>query len=212
MLVQLKSTILVVIAALLLLPMSSALGADHLEAPALIGQGSVDINDLFLFRANNANNSVMVLTVNPFAGSGSGTTFNSDASYQFQFDNNGDSVPDITYSTTFSPVAGGRQNYIVNRTDSGGTTTIANGVTGTAWPTTNGGLVQAGNFDDPFLIISSADISAIVLELPNSDFFGESSNVGAQAVTTLFGVRQDRAGRPAISTVLLEQDLSLIHI
>ena len=203
MLAQLKSIKLIAIAALLLLPMSWAQGADHSEAPALQGRGSIDINDLFLFRANDADKSVMILTVNPFAGSISGITFNSNASYQFQFDNDGDAVPDITYSTTFSEVAGGRQTYTVERTDSGGTTAIAAGITGTASPTTNGGRVHVGNFDDPFLQNSTADVSAIILELPNSDFFGGSSSVGAQAITTLSGVRQDRAARPAIGTLLL---------
>jgi hypothetical protein len=223
MLVQLKSTKLIAIAALLLFPMSSAMGADHLEAPALQGQGSVDINDLFLFQApGDSSKSVMILTVNPFAGSVSGTTFNSDASYQFQFDNNGDNVSDVTYSTTFSPVAAGSQAYSVNRTDSGGTTTIATGVTGAASTTSNNGLVQAGNFDDPFFFdlngfnngfnftgddaFAGADVSAIVLELPSADFLAGSSNVGAQAITTIFGERQDRMGRPAIATALLASD------
>ena len=205
MLAQLTRIKLIAIGALLLLPVSLAQAADHMESPSLIG--SVDINDLFLFRATDANKSVMILTVNPFAGSDSGTTFNSDASYQFKFDNNGDSVTDITYSTTFAPqAADGRQSYSVNRTDSGGTTTIANGVTGTASATNNGGLVQAGNFDDPFISNSPADVSAIVLELPNADFFGGSSSVGAHAITTLLGVPQDRMAIPGIATALIAID------
>jgi len=203
MFVRLKSIKWFAFVALLLLPTSSAQGADHVESPALQGMGDVDINDLFLFRATDPDKSVMILTVNPFAGSISGDSFNTDASYEFQFDNDGDSVPDITYSTTFSPVAGGRQTYSVDRTDSAGTTNIANGITGTPTPTNNGGVVQAGLFDDPFLFRSPADVSAIVLELPNTDFFGVTSSVGAQAVTTLNGVRQDRAARPAIATILL---------
>jgi hypothetical protein len=164
----------------------------------------------------------MILTVNPFAGSLSGTTFNSNASYQFQFDNTGDSVADVTYSTTFSTAVGGAQSYTVNRTDSLGSSTIATGVTGVSSATTNGGLVQAGNFDDPFFFdlngfsngfnftgddaFAGADVSAIVLELPSSDFINGSTNVGAQAVTELSGVRADRMGRPAIATALLASD------
>ena len=208
--------------AAMLLPLAPAFAADHLEAPALQGQGSVDINDLFLFQAPDTSRSVMILTVNPFAGSVSGTTFNPDASYQFQFDNDGDSVSDVTYSTTFSNLAGGNQSYSVDRIDSAGTTTIGTGVTGAASATTNGGLVQAGTFDDPFFFdlngfndgfnftgddaFAGANVSAIVLELPSADFLGASSDVGAQAVTTLFGMRADRMGRPAIATALLASD------
>ncbi len=191
---------------ILLLPVAAAEAADHLEAPALQGNGSVDITDLFLFPAAAENSSVMILAVNPFVASISGSTFNSDATYEFQFDNTGDAIPDITYSTTFAPVAGGRQSFSVARTDSAGTTTIATGVTGTAAVTNNGGLVQAGNFDDAFLHDTPADISAIILELPNSDFFGSSNSVGAQAVTTLFGVQQDRTGIPEVESRLLPPD------
>lgn len=203
---QLMSAKLIAIAVFLLLSPYSAKGADHLESPALQGQGSVDLNDLFLFQGDDPDNTVMILTVNPFAGSINGTTFNSDASYQFQFDNDGDSVPDISYNTTFSPDVDGRQTYSVERVAADGKTTIANGISGTACPTVNGGFVQAGIFDDPFLFPSLADVSAIVLEIPSVDLFGNSNEVGAQAVTTLFGVRQDRAGRPAIATVLLASD------
>jgi hypothetical protein len=212
----------VLMSAFMILPTNSSQAADHLEAPALQGQGSVDINDLFLFQAPDANNSVMILTVNPFAGSLSGTSFNTDASYQFQFDNDGDSVSDITYSTTFGALSGGVQSYTVNRTDSAGTSTIASGVTGVANATSNGGLVQAGTFDDPFFFdlngfndgfnftgddtFAGANVSGIVLELPSVDFLGGSTNVGAQAVTTIFGTRADRMGRPAIATALLASD------
>jgi len=206
-------------ATILLLPFNLAQAADHLEAPAVQMDGSTDINDLFLFQSpNNAANSVMILTVNPFAGSGnSGTTFNDNASYQFQFDNDGDAVADVTYSTTFSAAVGGVQTYSVQ---SGGTT-IATGSTGnTASAVIGGGQVQAGNFDDPFFFdfngfnnglaftgddtFAGANVSAIVLEVPSAGFIANSNNVGAQAVTELLtGARVDRIGRPAISTVLI---------
>jgi hypothetical protein len=222
MIKRLRLTKTIAIAAAMLLLPAWAYAADHLEAPALQGQGSVDIADLFLFQSPDANNSVMILTVNPFAGSVSGTTFNSAASYQFQFDNNGDSVADVTYSTTFSESTAGVQNYSVSRSDSTGSATIATGVTGVSSATTNGGLVQAGNFDDPFFFdlngfnngfnftgedaFAGADVSAIVLELPSTDFTDGSTNVGAQAVTELLGLRADRMGRPAIATALLASD------
>lgn len=207
---------IVAILTIFTLPVSSALAADHLEAPAVQMDGSTDLADLFLFQAPDASNSVMILTVNPFAGSGnSGTTFNENASYQFQFDNDGDNVADVTYSTTFSAPVAGVQTYQVQRQG----VTIANGTTGVATSTTNGGQVQAGNFDDPFFFdlngfnngfnftgndtFAGADVSAIVLEVPSADFINGSNNVGAQAVTEALGLRVDRMGRPAIATALL---------
>ncbi len=214
----------VVITSLALLPASATMGADHLEAPAVQADGSIDIADLFLFQnPNNANNSVMVLTVNPFAGSGnSGTTFNPNASYQFQFDNDGDAVADVTYATTFAAPVAGTQAYTVTRTSGGVSSVIATSTTDVAGSTVGtaaGGQVQAGLFDDPFFFdlngfsnglaftgddaFAGANVSAIVLDIPSSDFIGGSPNVGAQAVTELNGVRQDRIGRPAVATVLV---------
>ena len=49
----------------------SALAADHLDAPVLRapGQGGRDINDVYAFQSpTNPANSVLVMTVNPFAG------------------------------------------------------------------------------------------------------------------------------------------------
>ena len=204
-------------ATILLLPLNFAQAADHLEAPAVRMDGSTDINDLFLFQSpTNANNSVMILTVNPFAGSGnSGTTFNENASYQFQFDNTGDAVANVTYSTTFSPAVAGVQTYQVQREG----VTIASGTTGTTTNIATGGQVTAGNFDDPFFFdfngfndgfnftgdntFAGADVSAIVLEVPSADFIAGSNNVGAQAVTEAFGLQVDRIGRPAIATALI---------
>jgi len=83
---------------LLLFYWASALqAADHLDAPLLQipGAGDRDINDLYAFQSpTNADNTVFILTVNPFAGQLSGTTFGTEVDYQFQIDNNGD-APDL---------------------------------------------------------------------------------------------------------------------
>ena len=55
--------------------------ADHLDAPNLSGDD--DVNDLYAFQSpNNPDNTVLVLTTNPFAGQVSGTTFGADVTYQ----------------------------------------------------------------------------------------------------------------------------------
>ena len=146
-------------------------------------------------------------------------------SYEFQIDNDGDSVPDVTYSATFGPSAGGNQTVAFSR--NGGVASI--GTTGIAFPTTsnngelNGGNVLAGRFDDPFFFdlmgfqdgfaftgddaFAGADVSAIVFEVPSSEITSAGSTaVGIQAVTTVGGTQVDRIGRPAINTVLIPSD------
>ncbi|MCA9257844.1 MAG: DUF4331 family protein, partial [Planctomycetales bacterium] len=134
-------------------------GADHLDAPLLRleGAGSRDINDLYAFQSPaQPDRTVLVLTVNPFAGMtnpfgvASGRTFGTDVEYQFQIDNDGDAVADVTYATTFTAAVAGVQTLTTTRMAGGSTMSIATGATGVELPTSGGGMVQAGLFDDPF--------------------------------------------------------------
>ena len=80
---QLTSALAVAMAVTTALP---AMASDHLDAPSLQGNGQVDINDLYAFRSpTNANNTVLILTVNPGAGALSPTNFAENTSYQFQY-------------------------------------------------------------------------------------------------------------------------------
>ena len=190
--------------------------ADHLDAPLLqaSGAGERDINDLYAFQSpSNPNNTVLILTVNPFAGQVSGTEFGSTVDYQFQIDNDGDAQADITYSTTFSPSAGGVQTLTTTRN----ATSYATGSTETDITTGVGGTIRAGIFDDPFFFdlvgfqngfsftgndaFAGANVSAIVLEVPSSELGGP--NIGVWARTLEGGQQTDRMGRPAINTVLI---------
>ncbi len=201
-------------AAILVFPVSSALASDHLDAPLLENNGDVDVNDLYAFQSpTNANNTVLILTVNPFAGQTSGTTFNAAANYDFLIDNDGDALPDVTYNATFSVPTGGIQTLTVTRDGN----SYATGNTETDLTTTGGGTLRAGLFDDPFFFdlvgfgnglaftgadaFAGANVSAIVLEVPSSELGGP--NVGIWARTALSGNQVDRVGRPAINTVLL---------
>jgi len=196
--------------------------ADHLDSPSVGGSPSLDINDLYLFESpTNPNRSVFIMTVNPFLGMTPGGTFASDigSSFQFQIDNDGDAVADVTYETTFSPSAAGTQAYSVTRN----LAPIAAGTTGGGTSTFGTGQVQVGDFDDPFFFdltgfqntlagtgtftgedtFAGANISAIVFEVDTADFIGAGNNVGAQARTLFGAVQFDRIGRPAINTVLI---------
>ena len=197
--------------------------ADHLEAPGVMGEGAVDLNDLYVFQSpNNPDNAVLALTVNPFAGNVSGTEFRSgNTSYEFRIDNDGDNQTDVTYSATFGAAVGGSQSFSLQRT--------AGGITSISLPGQTGmnemfGNIQAraGLFDDPFFFdlngfnngfaftgddtFAGANVSGIVLELPASDFTAGSNNVGIYAATVVNGNQFDRVGRPAINTALVSDD------
>ena len=202
-----------------------AMASDHFDAPSLSGNGQQDINDLYAFRpSTTSSNSALILTVNPFAGSSSPTTFATDTAYRFEVDTNGDALSDITYETTFGAAAvNGSQGYTLTRNG----TAIATGVTGinqTVSTTSGAGTVVAGTFDDPFFFdlagfqntlngtgsftgedaFAGVNVSAIVLEIPSADF--GATDIGVWATTTQGGVQIDRAGRPAINTVLVSTD------
>ena len=211
-------------ALLLLLPTTQLRAADHLDAPILqqAGMGDRDINDLYAFQSPaNPNNTVLIMTVNPFAGvmNPAGTTspmtFGTDVEYQIEIDNDGDAVPDITYSTTFGLAAGGVQSLSVNKNGN----PFAAGSTGVNNIIATGGNVTAGLYDDPFFFdlvgfnnglaftgddtFAGANVSAIVLEVPSSELNGATSNIGVTARTVVGGNQVDRMGRPAINTVLI---------
>lgn len=197
---------------------ATLLAADHLDAPALDGNGHLDINDLYAFQSpDNADHTVLIMTVNPFAGVVSGTEFGqAEVEYEFMIDNNGDALTDITYGATFFANPAGGQNVILTRNDA----SLAFGPTGTTLPLTGGGMAHTGVFDDPFFFdlagfndglnftgedtLAGANVSAIVLEIPSTDLGGP--NIGIWARTLSEHHQVDRMGRPAINTVLVGSD------
>ena len=199
----------------LLLFSTAAYAADHLDAPLVEGNGQLDINDLYAFQSpTNADNTVLIMTVNPFAGVVSDTAFGTaEIEYEFLIDNNADAVADITYGATFFASPGGGQNVIVTKDE----TSLGFGPTGVELPLVGGGRAHAGVFDDPFFFdlagfndglnftgddtLAGANVSAIVLEVPSSTLGG--SNIGVWARTLSEHHQVDRKGRPAINTVLI---------
>ena len=187
--------------------------ADHLDAPGVAADGRTDINDLYAFQSPvDADNTVLIMTVNPFAGMVSGTSFRPGADYTFNIDQDGDAVADVTATVKFTAVTSNGQKFKL--TIDGPPS--ARGVVGQVSPVSGGGWITAGQFDDPFFFdlagfrnglnftgddsFAGANVSAIVLELPSSRVGG---NVGVWATTRVDGVQIDRMGRPAINTVLI---------
>ena len=198
-------------------PAAGAFASDHLDAPGVEGNGQADINDLFAFQSpENADNSVLVLTVNPGAGALSPTNFSTALDYDILVDNDGDGVPDVSFTTRFADTDGG-QSFTTTRTAGDTTTTVASGATGTS-VISGDAQVATGVFDDPFFFdldgfndgfnftgedfFAGLDVSAIVLEVPSADLGAENVGIYARTITD-DGVQIDRVGRPAINTVLI---------
>jgi hypothetical protein len=206
-------------------PVSLSIAADHLDAPALrtVDQGGRDINDVYAFQSPaNSANSVLIMTVNPFAGitnpfgTVSPRTFDPAVQYEFQIDNNGDALADVTYATMFTPAVGGIQTLTTTRNGAA----FGTGNTGVNIAIAGGRTLRAGLFEDPFFFdlvgfnnnftftsadtFAGADISAIVLEVPSADLqAGANTNIGVWARTVVGGNQVDRMGRPAINTALI---------
>ncbi|HEY8135165.1 MAG TPA: DUF4331 family protein [Candidatus Limnocylindrales bacterium] len=209
-------------------------GADHLDAPAVAAQGSVDITDIYTFSANNGNSTVFIVGVNPGAGAlpNSGETFGPGVDYKIKVDTNGDLKPDVTYRYRFgTPNGMGVQTLKLWRNGS----MLVNGWTDQNNLLPGGGRTTAGLFDDPFFFDLAAfqgavlmsgngrtfcdggttdfflglNISAIVLRVPNSSLGGNGTNIGVWATTEAVRggkrVQLDQMGRPAINTVFNNQ-------
>jgi hypothetical protein len=85
--------------------MSNHFSAANLKPPG--GDARLDLTDLFVFAApDNPGRTVLIMNSNPFM---MGDGFHPDAVYRFNADNDGDSLPDVTFSFTFSELEDGRQ-------------------------------------------------------------------------------------------------------
>ena len=203
----------VVIVGLLLT--KTLLGSDHLDAPGVKVDGSLDINDLYAFQSpTNPANVVFIITVNPFAGVLSGTALNPSGVYELNIDTNANGVADHAYRFYFSGARRGVQRFVVTQAKGNA---LASGQTGQVTALRGGGSVTVGLFEDPFFFdlngfnngfaftgqdfFAGANITAIVIELPRSTF--GTNNIGVWASTIIQGRQFDRKGRPAINTVLI---------
>jgi len=200
----------------------SAGAADHLDAPGVKADGRTDINDVYVFQSpTNADNTVLVMTVNPLAGVASGTSFHPKAKYRFNIDDNGDAVADTKVDVSFGKVKNdGRQAMKVKVKGPNGTA-VTNGLVGAdlTFPQ-GGGRAMAGLFDDPFFFdlegfrngfqftgtnfFAGLNVTAIVVEVPSS-MLGDGG-IGVWATTSIKGAVIDQMGRPAINTALIAAD------
>ncbi|MCI0344762.1 MAG: DUF4331 domain-containing protein [Chloroflexi bacterium] len=200
--------------------------ADHLEAPLAKANHDLDITDIYAFDGANSKNTVLVLNVNPFAGTTSGTEFSEAGQYRLNIDKTGDFVADDVYAVTFgSDAPDGKQSLTLWKNGN----EVLSGKTGNA-NAGGGAKLFAGLKDDPFFfdLISfrewrdpdgdgnytytgpttfdgidtfrGANVSTIVLEIPDS-WLGASANYWG--TTVLGGTVIDRMGKPALATVFV---------
>lgn len=195
--------------------------ADHLDAPKVTRNPSLDINDVYAFTSpENPDNTVLIMTVNPFAGVLSPTDFDEQGAYRFLIDNDGDAKDDVFIPISFEDRNNdGTQEM---RVHGWGTSEV-----GEEFGLRNGGRAWAGVSDDPFFFdlagfqnglqftgddtLAGGNVSAIVLELPSDFLTGDDGpTIGVWATTATRqggGGRVDQVGRPGISTVLVPSDL-----
>jgi len=133
-----------------------ASAADHLDGPRLMANptvlGNLDINDVYIFRAFNPKNTVLIMTLSPAAGVLGPAMFNPMGTYQFEIENNNDTTPDLTIQFTFGvPASNGRQPFQFAATDAAGTTLLTGGgVSGKNTKVRGNGMVRPDLYDDPF--------------------------------------------------------------
>jgi Domain of unknown function (DUF4331) len=85
--------------------MSNHFSAANLQHPG--DDPRLDLTDLFVFAApDDPERTVLIMNANPFM---KGAEFHPDAVYKFNVDNDGDALPDVAFSFTFSEPDSGRQ-------------------------------------------------------------------------------------------------------
>ena len=211
---------------------ASLVAADHLDAPGLTqpgGDSRLDINDVYAFQSPaNANNAVVIVTVNPAAGLLTGQTgFSTTGRYDLEIDLDSDAKPDAGLRFTFGAAnASGVQAWQMKGTAKAAHLSAA-GTTSTVTNLPGGAKITAGTFDDPFFFdlvnFLAVDFSctpgdgdtsnfflglntlAIAVELPRTDLGQDSMGIWAR--TMLDDTQIDRMGRPAINTVFIPNNI-----
>lgn len=181
--------------------------ADHRDSPSLANSaavGSRDLNDVYIFQnPSNPDFTVIMSTVNPFAGVLSPTTFEPGVLYDICIDNDGDALADIIYRHRFFdlPVTD-TQFFILQRIDAdsaagqlGIGVELAVGFTGESVAMAGGGGTISGLYDDPFFFdlngfnngfqftgdnfFADANTSAMIINVPSARLTkGSNPNIG----------------------------------
>ncbi len=197
-----------------------ARAADHRDGPNALADGRTDIGDTYIFPAKKRNYTVMVMTVDPFAGLLSPTTFNDAATYEFKIDNTGDNKVDTIWTAEFSGSSRGAAGRMTVSQDG---KNRGSGAVDSDFSLRGGGTAMAGMFDDPFYFDAAAagndlqfcpggvgsdffafgNIMAIILEVPTKSLFDGAAQIGFWGATRVNARQIDRIGGPFVNLFLL---------
>jgi hypothetical protein len=138
--------------------------ADHRDGPIFgppgitITNSRRDINDIYVFTSPaNAANTVMAITLSPFAGATTPATFDQSAIFDFKISNRDliNTTDDITFRVTFGAAdIAGVQDVTLRALPASKfppTGILAKGKTGQNIPVAGGGMFRAAIHDDPFV-------------------------------------------------------------
>jgi hypothetical protein len=211
-----------------------AFAADHRDSPLTKAAPRSDINDVYVFKGEQA--ATLVMTVNPLTSPAdtAGLRLDPDTLYEFKIDTNGDATADLAYKLTVDGT-GSVQDVTVRRAS--GADAVTNAISGdvvlqgktssgsavNVVSGSNGSKLFVGPRDDPFFFdlagfqaglkftgtdtFKGTNITAIVLDLPQAP----AQQFGVWATTSKKDnlgnwVQLDRMGRPAINTVFIPAD------
>jgi len=154
--------VVVLVVAVLLAALATSALADSRDGPTFVdtaANGRQDVGELYVFRSPaNANNTVFIATISPFAGVVTPAAFDETLFFDIRIDTSGDGIEDLTFRANFSaPDSNGVQDVKLRVSPSAGfpTSIIASGRTGLTGPTgqnipiVGGGMLRAGVHDNP---------------------------------------------------------------
>lgn len=161
--------------AAIVLPISVAIAADHIEAPGTEADAAADISDFYAW-FESAGSAGQIVTVINFAGAGATTSagvYDPDVLYAVHVDNDNDNVADFDVYMRFGQNSAGDWGIQVQNIPGGDT--LVEGPVGQVLEAGGGLKVYAGRRDDPFFF----DLAGFTTTLstgtvsfdPNRDFF-----------------------------------------
>lgn len=158
-----------------LLLSTSAIAADHAEAPGTQADPAADIADLYAWSDGSTINAI--LTYNPFLLPGDAAVYDGDVLYTVHFDTDGDNVSDHDVHIRFGASPAG--NWGVQATNFPGAGAPVDGAVETVIAAP-GGHLFAGLRDDPFFF----DVAGFEATLTTGDlsFTGADAVAGANVM------------------------------
>ena len=173
------------IAALITAP-NAADAADHLDAPAIVDDTQLDINDLYVFEGARSDRTAIAVTVSPVAGPDSTFADGRTQSYSIRIDQDGDAIEDLTYHYRFFGPFFGRQLVVAQVAEGADATSLRPTgklvkltTTDRSVRTPGGGQLFTGLRSDPFFFDLSGFLGTVegvgedALGNDPTDFFDE---------------------------------------